>query len=262
MTMITPSYLGETIEYSSLHACRSTLEDPTISPLPPVGALITQSLAMHTMPNTSTPTPASLKGAIDHATVWAKAHPADVTITILATDGDPTECGSTQGASPAQLLTDVENVAAAGVAAMPKILTFVIGVGTDTQNLDGIAMAGGTGKAFIVDTTMNVSTQFLDALNKIRGAALGCQYKVPVPMFGMTNFSEVNVQFTASGGKPEIVPQVADKAHCPTSGDAWYYDSPSSPTEIILCTTTCGTVSTGGEVDVLTGCQTVVMPEK
>ena len=32
MTMITPSYLGETIEYSSLHACRSTLEDPTIPP--------------------------------------------------------------------------------------------------------------------------------------------------------------------------------------------------------------------------------------
>ena len=33
MTMITPSYLGETIEYSSLHACRSTLEDPTGSVL-------------------------------------------------------------------------------------------------------------------------------------------------------------------------------------------------------------------------------------
>ena len=30
MTMITPSYLGETIEYSSLHACRSTLEDPNL----------------------------------------------------------------------------------------------------------------------------------------------------------------------------------------------------------------------------------------
>ena len=34
MTMITPSYLGETIEYSSLHACRSTLEDPTRSSSP------------------------------------------------------------------------------------------------------------------------------------------------------------------------------------------------------------------------------------
>ena len=33
MTMITPSYLGETIEYSSLHACRSTLEDPTVAHL-------------------------------------------------------------------------------------------------------------------------------------------------------------------------------------------------------------------------------------
>ena len=33
MTMITPSYLGETIEYSSLHACRSTLEDPTDAPI-------------------------------------------------------------------------------------------------------------------------------------------------------------------------------------------------------------------------------------
>ena len=33
MTMITPSYLGETIEYSSLHACRSTLEDPIGFPM-------------------------------------------------------------------------------------------------------------------------------------------------------------------------------------------------------------------------------------
>ena len=37
MTMITPSYLGETIEYSSLHACRSTLEDPTIQAYGDVG---------------------------------------------------------------------------------------------------------------------------------------------------------------------------------------------------------------------------------
>ena len=74
------------------------------------------------------------------------------------------------------------------------------------------------------------------------------------------NTSEVNVQFTATGGKPELVPQVASKAQCPASGNAWYYDNPSSPTEILLCTTTCGTVATGGTVDVLTGCQTVMAP--
>ena len=40
MTMITPSYLGETIEYSSLHACRSTLEDPTCGPVNAVCDLV------------------------------------------------------------------------------------------------------------------------------------------------------------------------------------------------------------------------------
>ena len=39
MTMITPSYLGETIEYSSLHACRSTLEDPTTTAATTCGTL-------------------------------------------------------------------------------------------------------------------------------------------------------------------------------------------------------------------------------
>ena len=43
MTMITPSYLGETIEYSSLHACRSTLEDPTTS----VRALSKRNAGIH-----------------------------------------------------------------------------------------------------------------------------------------------------------------------------------------------------------------------
>ncbi len=233
-----------------------------ISPLPGVASRITSSLASHTKPDTSTPTPAALQGAINHAAAWSKAHPSDATIVILATDGDPTECGKTKNESAAQLLTDTEAVAASGVAETPKILTFVIGVGSDANNLNGIAMSGGTGTAFLVDTSMSVSTQFLAALNKIRGAALGCQYKIPVPMTGTTNYNEVNVQFTASGGKPEIVPQVANKAACPASSNAWYYDNPAMPTEIYLCTTTCGTVATGGTVDVLTGCQTVVMPTK
>jgi hypothetical protein len=229
-----------------------------IAPLPGIASQITASLAMHNSPNTATPTGPALQGAIDHATTWAKAHPSDATIVILATDGDPSECGSTT--STASLISQVESIAAAGVAATPKILTFVIGVGTETSNLNGIAMAGGTNNAFIVDTSQNVSTQFLAALNKIRGAALGCQYKLPIPESGTVNTGEVNVQFTATGGQPELVPQVANQAACPSSGNAWYYDNPSSPTQILLCTTTCGTVATGGTVDVLTGCQTVMAP--
>jgi hypothetical protein len=231
-----------------------------IAPLPGVASQIMKSLSSHTTPDTATPTSAALQGAINHATAWSMAHPSDATIVILATDGDPDECGTT--GSTASLLSQVETIAAAGVAAKPKILTFVIGVGTETANLDGIAKAGGTNSAFIVDTSKSVSTQFLAALNKIRGAALGCQYKIPIPSTGTTNFSEVNVQFTASGGKPVIVPQVANQAACPQTGDAWYYDNPSSPSQILLCTSTCGTVATGGTVDVLTGCQTVIVPTR
>ncbi len=227
-----------------------------ISPLPGVASQITASLAAHTTPNTATPTGPALQGAIDHATTWANAHPSDATIVILATDGDPSECGS--ATSTASLLSQVEAIAAAGVAATPKILTFVIGVGTETANLNGIAQAGGTGSAFIVDTSQNVTMQFLTALNKIRGAALGCQYKIPVPDSGTVNTGEVNVQFTATGGKPLLVPQVASQSQCPASGNAWYYDNAANPTEILLCTSTCGTVATGGTVDVLTGCQTVM----
>jgi hypothetical protein len=234
-----------------------------IAPLPGVGSMITASLASHTTPNTATPTGPALQGAIQHATTWSMAHPNDVSIVILATDGDPSECGTGTATSTASLLSQVETIAAAGVAQTPKILTFVIGVGTDTSNLNGIAMAGGTDSAFIVDTSMNVSQQFLDALNKIRGAALGCQYKIPLPTSGSAvDFHEVNVQFTPPNGKPLVVPYVPDKSKCPASGDAWYYDNASMPTEILLCTTTCGTVSAGGEVDVLTGCQTVVQPAK
>ena len=45
MTMITPSYLGETIEYSSLHACRSTLEDPTPPGVAKADCLIAADIA-------------------------------------------------------------------------------------------------------------------------------------------------------------------------------------------------------------------------
>ena len=50
MTMITPSYLGETIEYSSLHACRSTLEDPTERHLERLSVFV-ESMLLSTPPD-------------------------------------------------------------------------------------------------------------------------------------------------------------------------------------------------------------------
>jgi hypothetical protein len=222
-----------------------------IAPLPGVASKITQSLSQHA-PISTTPTVAAEQGAVQHAQAWSMTHPGDVVIVVLATDGDPDTCNILPDP-----LTPVEQVASAGFMGTPKIATFVIGVGSDTSNLNAIAVAGGTGSAYIVDTSMAVDTQFLAALNKIRGSALGCNYKIPAPQAGSTtDFTKVNVQFS-SGGKKTIFPQVASKAACPSSGNAWYYDNAASPTQIILCTATCGAINVGGEVDVLTGCQTI-----
>jgi|SRR5580704_9938552 hypothetical protein len=244
------------IQYFALNLLDCTAADYAvpeveIAPLPGVASKITQSLSQHT-PSTVTPTVAAEQGAVQHAQDWSKAHSGDVVIVILATDGDPDSCNILPDP-----LTPVEQVASAGFMGTPKIATFVIGVGSDTTNLNAIAAAGGTSSAYIVDTSMAVDTQFLAALNKIRGSALGCNYKIPAPQAGSTtDFSKVNVQFS-SGGKKTIFPQVASKAACPSSGNAWYYDNAANPTQIILCTATCGAINVGGEIDVLTGCDTI-----
>jgi len=239
-------------EIDSCSAADYATPEVEIAPLPGVASNIISSISSHG-PLTGTPTSAALQGAIDHAKSWAQSHPGHVVIDVLATDGEPEECDTD--------LSDINAIAAAGVSGSPKVLTFVIGVGTSVSNLNGIAQAGGTGDAFIVDTNGNVNQQFLAALNNIRGAALGCQYTIPLPTNGGTpDFTKVNVQYTpGSGGAAQEFPKVSGASACPASGSAWYYDNDSAPTQIILCPSTCNTVSADstGEVDILTGCTTV-----
>jgi hypothetical protein len=225
-----------------------------IQPLPGVFDAIKNAVAAHT-PNTLTPTSAALQGAISHAWSWGGQNPDHVTIVIFATDGEPTECDED--------LNHINAIAASGVSANPSILTFVIGVGALLTNLNGIAAAGGTTQAFLVDTGGNVQQDILDALNQIRGVALGCSYRIPdAGDAGIVDYTKVNVRYTpGSTGTPEVIPQASSEANCPASGDAWYYDNPTAPTKIQLCPSTCDRITpdTSGQVDILVGCQTQVI---
>jgi hypothetical protein len=245
--------LGGNILGSSCNASDYATPEVEIAPLPGSSAALTSSLGGHS-PSTDTPTIAGLQGAVDHAGSWASAHSGHVTIVVLATDGEPSSnCDDNLG--------DINAVAAKAASANPKILTFVIGVGTSLGALNGIAAAGGTGQAFIVDPNGNTAQQFLDALNKIRGTALGCTYQIPVPKNGgQLDFNTVNVKYTPSGGQPVTIPKVADKGSCPASGEAWYYDNNAAPTQIILCDATCKEISadSSAQVAVAVGCATVV----
>ncbi len=225
--------------------------DVEIAPLPGVAGALIASIDKHG-PTGGTPTSAALQGAIDHAKEWGMKNPNHVVIDVLATDGQPSGCDED--------LIHINAIAAAGVNGTPKILTFVIGVGSSLTALNGIAAAGGTGQALIVDTNQNVNQQFLDALNKIRGAVLSCSYLIPTPAMGTPNFNSVNVQYSpGGGGAPIVLPNVKDKANCPGAGNAWFYDDNAAPKQILLCDATCTTVSADskGQIDILLGCATI-----
>jgi hypothetical protein len=188
-------------------------------------------------------------------TGWAAAHPNEKTILVLATDGDPTGCANNTVQS---ISTDLVGPALAG---NPSIMTFVVGVGSSLTSLNQIAAAGGTQQAFIVDTAgADPGGQFLKAMQAIESSVLlGCQYAVPAPTNGAPfDPAKVNVQYTPTGSTPTQLFAVPNAAACTGANGGWYYDNPSTPTQIILCDSTCTAINagSGATVEILLGCAT------
>lgn len=241
------------------NSCDSTLyakPEVEIAPVAVSGPAIRSSIDRQT-PTTGTPTSAALQGALDHGRAWAKSHERDAVIAVLATDGEPSECVTD--------LSHINALAAQGVSGAPKILTFVIGVGSSLDSLNGIAAAGGTQRAFMVDTgSGDTAAQFLEALNKIRGQTIGCTYLIPDPPAGQTlDYTQVNIQFTSGGSAPVNFFQVADASACALKNDAWYYDNPNTPHQILLCPEACKRVEAAaiGGIDMVLGCETITGPQ-
>lgn len=201
-----------------------------------------------TSPGGGTPTKPALDGAISFSVKWKQDHPNDKTIVVLASDGQPAGCSSTLANSAAS--------AKAGFDGNPSVPTYVIGVGPSTSNLNTIAVAGGSTKAYIVND--GNSSAFTEALKAIKLQAVSCEYLVPKPSNGQVfNPDKVNVEYS-SGGKTTALGSVADKGTCDPSKGGWYYDNPQDPSKIFLCPSTCTVVQkdTEAKVNVLTGCDT------
>jgi hypothetical protein len=238
--------------------------------LPGAGAALTASIAAQT-PLGDTPSRPALRGAIAHAREWATSHPGHKVVVVLATDGFPTECTGGQAAFGAsdQALTDVVNVAMEGITGASSIQTFVIGVFSAAEamaqaNLDRIAVAGGTERAYVIDTGGNVQEGFVAALNQIRAARLDCEYLIPQPPSGKTlNLLEVNFQLTDSAMMSTSYYYVPPGG-CTGAPNEWHYDvDPSAmpgPTKIVACPATCAALeaTTGGSIQIQLGCTTVV----
>jgi hypothetical protein len=206
-------------------------------------------------PEGGTPTLPALEGAQTYASAWLARHLTHRVNIVLATDGEPNDCDSTVDA--------VAEVAAKGANQTDPVLTYVIGVGASLTSLDQVATAGGTGHAFIIDTTGDTTARFIEAMNAIRArAVLPCEYEIPRADGGVVDVDKVNVTFTASTdggrGSKTLILQVPTANDCAPSDGGWYYDDPVAPTTIKLCEASCARAKAdeGGRIDILVGCKT------
>lgn len=223
-----------------------------IAPLPgSANALITALDAGE--PQGGTPTQLAIAGACEHVDVWKQAHPSHKVVILLVTDGIPEySCNAT-----IQLATDAATQCYNGGQGFQ---TYVLGVVANNNNsldqLNQIAVAGGTTQAYLTDTT-NVEASVLAALNAIRAdAVIPCELEIPAPTAGQTlDYAKVNVGICDAAGAVQVTPYVQTAAGC--TGPGWHYDDPTNPATIQLCDATCNTVSVpGAKLFFSVGCAT------
>ena len=97
----------------------------------------------------------------------------------------------------------------------------------------------------------------LDNLAKGIATRLACEFALPKPDAGTLDPSTVVIQFTPSNSPQMALTQVTDASKCGQVPNAWFYDDNTNPTKIVLCQTTCTTVSgdEAGKIDMLLGCK-------
>lgn len=225
--------------------------------LPGNAQAIKDALAAASPDGFNTPVYPALGGGILAGIDIALNDPNRRTAVILVTDGKPVGpaplCSGVNPEDPAV----IEQLATTGANYNPPVPTYVIGLpGVDQTFANGVAAAGGTGEAILV-SNVNVEAQFKQALDKIRGQALPCDYAIPKKVAdGEFEVTEVNVILTYSGQDPAFVPQVSS---CGPKG-GWYYDPPSNPTKIILCPTTCSSLHDDfdAKIEIALGCETII----
>jgi hypothetical protein len=224
-----------------------------LGPEAQVSTPITQALDAQMMSG-GTPTVPLLQGLVGY--LRAHPNPAHKPVIVLATDGVPDDaCDSPVDGETPNTLDNAIAVTAAAYGGTPSIPVFVIGVGSELTALNGIAQAGGTGQATLVDTGGNAQQQFLAALDAARRTAIPCDFAIPSDT--RVDPAETNVVYLPAGSPQQQFVFVGDANSCSqATTNGWYFDDPNSPTKVILCAGACDMVKADdrGQVNVVFGC--------
>jgi hypothetical protein len=245
---------------ASCPAARYEAPIVAIADLPGVRPAVEMALA-GIVPQGSTPTTPAVQGALTALRARAMASADRKPVLVLATDGLPTSClANTVDTAVAQL--------SGAQMGTPPVSTYVIGVFSPAQlaksrpALERMATAGGTGAPFVLMTGADLSQRFLDAINQIRGAALGCEFTIPRPTQGTLDFAQVNVRLK-DGAATQDLTYVESMDRCDAARGGWYYDvkpTAGTPARVLLCPTTCTQVkmTAGVSIDLRFGCKTII----
>lgn len=205
------------------------------------------------VPTGETPTDSAIQGACNYLDGWRSDNPGYKSVILLVTDGVP-EAPSSEGCQPS--IEAAENVTEA--CRDSGIETYVLGVGQALDNLNRIAVAGGTDRAYLVEGG-NVSQMVLEALNAIRAdAAIPCTLPVPEPSNGVIDYNSVNIGICDSAENSLTTFYVESESDCTNDPGGWYYTDGGSTRNIQLCDATCGVVSSAGaKLHFTLGCETI-----
>jgi hypothetical protein len=237
--------------------CDANYTDPLVpvAPLPaafePFGTRL-----VYTLPSGQTPIFPAVRGGLTHLRQRLQADPERRPALVLVTDGFPLGC-------PEQI-PQIAEIVAAAYRATPSISTFVIGVFSGSSNaqatFDQLAVAGGTAPAVIVEPNVDLTARFLATLERIREAALPCEFDIPPPRNGPLDFSRVNLRWQGASSMEEVL-YVERPDRCDATRGGWYYDVPPAqgrPTRVLVCPATCGRFKSEPDatVELSFGCQT------
>jgi hypothetical protein len=223
--------------------------------LPGSAASIQAAIDAQTI-NGNTPTVPALSGAVQYATSYAQMNRGRTVAIVFASDGLPTSCEQNNNN-----IAGAEAVARAAATGMPPIRTYVLGVGPSLQNLNSIAVAGNTQRAYLVES--GGSAELITALNEIRKSALTCDYQIPIIPGKPLDLTLVAIKVkVGSSGMEQLVARVDGLGNCGATQGGWYFDNPSAPTKITLCPSTCNPLlmTMGSSLTVLIGCRYVIPP--
>lgn len=200
-------------------------------------------------PTGETPTAAAIRGACTYATGWATSHPGHQVVILLVTDGKP-EAPVTCSDGSTTCCPTLDDAVAATTACRDGdrgLYTYVLGVGPLLDNLGQIAIAGGTKKAYLV-AGGDVTQQVLDALNQIRAAAsIPCELAIPPAPSGKSlDLEKVNLVYTTEACETRVLAYRDSPGGCDLANGGWFFDNPSAPNKVFLCSKSCSDVSFPG----------------